>query len=729
MKLIQKFTSLILSILALFVILHPHMAEAAEQKDVGIWFSTWNSNEAKYDWLTGYGLGATNTAVTDANNDGKADLFFYWDTPSPGFQGRLDIALSNGNGFNNPTTWIPTGSHRGANKYFFADINGDKNADIIQYFARNPQECTWVVALSNGNGTFGGFQIWAQGHGCGSYEQFVADVDGDEKADAVVFTNYNTNPAGIWYVAKSNGSGFFYTGSAWATNLGQGSGKRFLADVNGDGAADVVTFTNNAGNNVLGDWWSAQANGTNGTATAFVNTNRWSTGYGYGSDSQMVGDINADGKADAVVYYKVIGSEAGKWYKELSTGGGFAGTIDNKWKTDHGNWAKSKLRPAELVTLANVDGDKNAQGYGTADPVTFQDYYKNGLGAAKWRALTGGDKYDQPVQMNIWDAWEVTARPLVNNVPNVYDTNDISTTDAQIAQIDAAGINIMLFDLSNGVYDLTTNQGAHKWITQRAKTVCERIANYNASGHTMKFAVVGGAVQFSNPSNLGLVENEAQYVLNTFVNDSTCGPHYYNYNGKPLLGMYFTNTAQRDAWLTYPHSASNSFTVKYAEGDLPNLLESGLLGGGVPTYPSYTGAACGTVPTGANVKPGDYGNFLGWGLPYGTPGTGPIMVVQPGWYNKFNDVNGNDFSSTRKIARTIGGVSAGFYTNCAWSRALANKATTDLLIINSYNEYVEETAVAPTDTSNVPNSYPGAQWTSSDQYWNITVSNIASYKN
>ena len=78
---------------------------------------------------------------------------------------------------------------------------------------------------------------WITGHGAGSSNQFLADVNGDGKADSIVYFAGD----GSWYVALSNGSGFNgYT--RWITGHGAGSSNQFLADVNGDGKADSIVY-------------------------------------------------------------------------------------------------------------------------------------------------------------------------------------------------------------------------------------------------------------------------------------------------------------------------------------------------------------------------------------------------------------------------------------------------------------------------------------------------------
>ena len=78
------------------------------------------------------------------------------------------------------------------------------------------------------------------------------------------------------------------------TNFGGSSANQFIGDVNADGRADAVTFASS------GSWQVALSNGTGfGTPTT------WISGHGSGSSEQYLADVNGDGRQDAVVYFAV----------------------------------------------------------------------------------------------------------------------------------------------------------------------------------------------------------------------------------------------------------------------------------------------------------------------------------------------------------------------------------------------------------------------------------------
>jgi len=141
--------------------------------------------------------------------------------------------------FGNSQTWGDATGHIRT----VADVNGDGKADIVAFSC-----CGVEVALSTGSSfaspttwinTFGNSQTWGDATG---HIRTVADVNGDGKADVVAFS------AGGVEVALSTGTSFASPVtwiSAFGNSQGWGSATdhiRTLADVNGDGKADIVAF-------------------------------------------------------------------------------------------------------------------------------------------------------------------------------------------------------------------------------------------------------------------------------------------------------------------------------------------------------------------------------------------------------------------------------------------------------------------------------------------------------
>jgi surface antigen len=291
--------------------------------------------------------------LADVNGDGKADAVVYY--PGPGLAGNWYVALSTGSGFAAPSLWLP-GTGAGSDRQFLADVNGDGKADAIMYWASTG---TYYVALSTGS-SFSGATQWSTGQIAGSDNQMMGDVNGDGKADAVVFSV----GSGTWYASLSNGSGF--TGfSQWTTGHGAGSTSQLLADVNGDGKADAVAFFG-----APNGWWYVAPS----TGSAFAGASAWALGHGSGSDNQILGDTTGDGKADALAYF---GGGNGWWYVATSNGTTFNGA--SAWQTGYGVNSSNQL-------LGDVNGD------GKADAIV----YEGGNLGNWWVELSNGNAFGAP---------------------------------------------------------------------------------------------------------------------------------------------------------------------------------------------------------------------------------------------------------------------------------------------------------------------------------------------
>ena len=127
-----------------------------------------------------------------------------------------------------------------------ADLTGDGRPDLVGF----GYESVWT-ALNNGDGTFQGARdvLWnfcedAGGWRVAEHPRFLADITGDGRADIVGFGR-----DGVW-TALGNGDGTFQDARLVLARLraqrqrlvGSARHPRFLADVTGDGRADIVGF-------------------------------------------------------------------------------------------------------------------------------------------------------------------------------------------------------------------------------------------------------------------------------------------------------------------------------------------------------------------------------------------------------------------------------------------------------------------------------------------------------
>ena len=216
--------------------------------------------------------------VADVNGDGINDLIGF---ASSGVQ----VALGTGYGFSSSTQWIAdfgsSGGWGGANTIrTMADVNGDGKSDIVGFGNYGV-----VVSLSTGT-SFSTPGYWIYGYGsdpsAGGWSttennRVVADVNGDGKADVVGYGDYGVQ------VSLSTGSSFD-TAQYWVMGYGADvsagnwdgiQNPRTIADLNGDGCGDVVGFADYGVLVSLSDACSASPTNTFGTAAY------WVYGYAY----------------------------------------------------------------------------------------------------------------------------------------------------------------------------------------------------------------------------------------------------------------------------------------------------------------------------------------------------------------------------------------------------------------------------------------------------------------
>jgi subtilisin family serine protease len=319
---------------------------------------------APASWLNGLGVAAggwTSQNVYprltgDVNGDGKADVVAFGNK-------AVYVALSNGSKLAAPVAWLgaygpAAGGWTSFDLYprWVGDVNGDGRDDIVAFGNK-----AVYVSRSTGSG-FTAPAVWLNGYGPASggwasydlYPRVLGDVNGDGRADIVAFGNTYV------YVSLSTGSGFTAP-APWLKGMGPAAGwssqnvfPRWVADVNGDGRADVVGFGDKA-------VYVALSNGSRFSAPA-----PWFSGYGPSAGGwtsfelfpRWLGDMNGDGKADIVAF----GNTA--VYVSLSSGAGFgpAQAALSAYGPAAGGWTGYDLFPR---ILGDLTGD------GRADIVAF----------------------------------------------------------------------------------------------------------------------------------------------------------------------------------------------------------------------------------------------------------------------------------------------------------------------------------------------------------------------
>lgn len=229
-------------------------------------------------------------AVWDVNGDGNLDLVFV-DSHSPA---NLWVLLGNGSGsFGTPTSVPLSGA---VSNVVFADFNGDGVLDLAGITSGQD-----TVYLGHAGGTFASGVALTNPDG--QYDicnNTAGDLNGDGMWEIISANCSSGGAAGTLTVYVNNGNGSFKTGVyyAAATETIDNTAANIsplavsIADVNGDGNADVIVSNHDSGDItvLLG----------NGNGTLNVPTVGYNTG-GNPKTSAIVQDFNGDGIPDIVV--------------------------------------------------------------------------------------------------------------------------------------------------------------------------------------------------------------------------------------------------------------------------------------------------------------------------------------------------------------------------------------------------------------------------------------------
>ena len=301
----------------------------------------------------------------DINGDGKADIVGF---ASNGVQ--VSLATGGGN-FAAPTFALgyfgtAAGGWYSNDVYprVLADVNGDGKADIIGFASNGVQ-----VSLSTGGGNFAAptttlayFGTTVGGwYSDNTYPRLLADVNHDGLADIVGFASNGVQ------VSLGTGGGNFAAPSTVLSDFGTNAGgwnsndqyPRVLADVNGDGLADIIGFASDGVHVALA------TGGGNFNDLGLVlpdfgtNAGGWTSGDEY---PRFAADVNGDGLAD------IVGFASNGVQVSLATGGGHfaAPTLEAaNFGTAVGGWSSQNLYPR---LLGDVSGDRLADIVGFGSP-------------------------------------------------------------------------------------------------------------------------------------------------------------------------------------------------------------------------------------------------------------------------------------------------------------------------------------------------------------------------
>jgi RHS repeat-associated protein len=335
-----------------------------------------------------------------------------------------------------------------------ADVNGDGLADIVG-FGKNKVEVS--IAYSNkGNDYFKSPENWINFYAYHSdagkwrnnkHLRFMADVNGDGMADIVGF-GYD----GV-YVSLSTGK-FFEKESLWIKDFGYNRDKqwtlkkqsgsksslRTLADVNGDGRIDIVGFGKK------GVYVSLSQ------GDKFSQKEEWSTEYGYedwkiDTHPRFLVDVNSDGMAD------IVGFGEDGTYVSLSTGESFGDKKmwlkDYSVEQDYDSWNNYP----RLLGDINGDGNADIVAFGSCQIYTSFSNGKNSFTDAKGIINGGEGMPNCEYGDDIWDS--------INHPFYLSDMNNDGMAD--FVGFGKKGVDVLL---SKGDGDFTNfKPNGDNWVT------------------------------------------------------------------------------------------------------------------------------------------------------------------------------------------------------------------------------------------------------------------------
>ena len=298
--------------------------------------------------------------MADVTGDGRADIVGFGNA-------GVYVSRNNGNGtFQNPVLAVANFGYEAGgwrverHPRFLADLTGDGRADIIGF-----GNAGVYVALNNGDGTFQAVQLVVAnfGYDAGGWRverhpRFLADLTGDGRADIVGFGN-----AGVW-VSLNNGDGTFKPPQLVVNNFGYDAGgwrvdmhPRLVADLSGTGRADIIGFGNDG-------VWVARNNG-DGTfkplQLVVENFGYNAGGWRVDQHPRFLADTTGDGRLDVVGF-----GNAGVYVSRQLADGGFEapGLVITNFGYNAGGWRVDQ-HPRFLADTTG-DGRADIVGFGNA---------------------------------------------------------------------------------------------------------------------------------------------------------------------------------------------------------------------------------------------------------------------------------------------------------------------------------------------------------------------------
>ena len=314
-------------------------------------------------------IGNHQRSLADVNGDGFPDIVGFSDS-------GVQVAISTGESFAPKKLWVSAfGSKVNWDiekaSRTLVDVNSDGRADILGFGLDGI-----YVSLSQGDKFSSPVRYLAdlgynQGWRAKDHVRTLNDVNGDGYLDIVAINDSHV------YIALGDGTKFSPKVS-WGQQFTKNNGgwdkekhPRRLADINGDGLADLVGYSDNGLQVALS------------TGTDFATSSQWSSSYGYAAGwrikdhQRMIVDVNGDGISDLVGINQdgvsVSYGDGKSFTQAVILTSDFAGVNDTRPTNSPSGTSPTNIEHWYQRSLADVNGD------GLLDIIGFHD---NGVDVA-----------------------------------------------------------------------------------------------------------------------------------------------------------------------------------------------------------------------------------------------------------------------------------------------------------------------------------------------------------
>jgi len=329
----------------------------------------WPDNFIHFHDMTPTAAGTDHTVTGDFNGDTFGDVAaFYADAGS-----RTTVWTFNGasTGLGKPVLRWDSGVGNwnwSSTKVVAGDINGDGKSDVIAFYKYPNYETKMWVFYGSATGLKAPVLKWDSGAGKWNWDNVSAvatDVNGDHRGDVVVFYRY-ANAQTKAFVFYGTTSGVSVPELKWDSGVGKwdwNNAEFVSGDVNGDGLGDIVALYQYPYSQTKAFVFFGTSTGVRAPLLSWDSgVNRWN----WNNIKLVAGDVNGDGKADAVAFYNYPNYET-KSFLFAGTSTGLKAPVLT-WDSGAGKWNWDNVK----FVAVDVNHDRRTDALGFYRYAGFQ---------------------------------------------------------------------------------------------------------------------------------------------------------------------------------------------------------------------------------------------------------------------------------------------------------------------------------------------------------------------